>query len=157
MRAALVTGGASGIGRAVVERLLVDGLGVVVADYNEDNGAATVAELAEAGFDDRVAFMRTDVSDEDQVAAVVAATREHFDRLDVVVNNAGVSGAKRALDYTDADWDWVVNTDLKGAWVVAQESARRMAAAQVRGSIINITIPAVMVTTLDTTSRTVAH
>jgi NAD(P)-dependent dehydrogenase (short-subunit alcohol dehydrogenase family) len=57
----------------------------------------------------------------------------------VLVNNAGVSGTKRPLDYTDEDWDWVVGTNLKGAWAVAQESARRMIAAKAPGSIINIT------------------
>ncbi|MNP20420.1 3-oxoacyl-[acyl-carrier-protein] reductase FabG [compost metagenome] len=59
--------------------------------------------------------------------------------VDIVVNNAGVSDTKRVLDYSDEDWQAILDTNLKGAWMVAQEAARRMAAAGQGGSLINIT------------------
>ncbi|RTL66132.1 MAG: SDR family oxidoreductase [Pseudonocardiaceae bacterium] len=138
MRAAVVTGGASGIGRAVVERLLVDGLGVVVADFNEANGVTTVGELTEAGFGERVAFMRTDVSDEDQVAAAIAATREHFGRLDVVVNNAGVGGAFGPITEVELeDWEYTFGVISRGVFLGTKHAARVMKADGEGGSIVN--------------------
>ena len=71
--------------------------------------------------------------------ASVCAALDSIGRIDVLVNNAGVADSKRALDYTDADWEQVVGTNLRGAWVVLQETARRMVAAGTAGSIINIT------------------
>ncbi|GAY09124.1 SDR family NAD(P)-dependent oxidoreductase [Pseudonocardia sp. N23] len=136
--AALVTGGASGIGRAVVERLLRDGLGVVVADVNEANGDRAVAELTDAGFGDRVAFVRVDVSDEDAVAAAVATTRERFGRLDAVVNNAGVGGAFGPItDVELADWEYTFGVISRGVFLGTKHAARIMKADACGGAIVN--------------------
>lgn len=137
-RRALVTGASSGLGRHFALTLARAGAAVALGARRTDRLAEAVAQIEAAG--GRAVAVNLDVTDRASViAALDAASAQLGGVPDIVVNNAGVSGAKRALDYTDADWDWVVNTDLKGAWVVAQESARRMAAAQVRGSIINIT------------------
>ena len=101
-RAALVTGGASGIGRAVAARLLADGSAVMIADLHAERGAATAAELGGP-----VRFVRADVADEDDVHAAVDATVAAFGRLDCVVNNAGVGGAFGALTEIEVeDWDY---------------------------------------------------
>jgi NAD(P)-dependent dehydrogenase (short-subunit alcohol dehydrogenase family) len=96
-RAALVTGGASGIGRATVERLLADGWRVVLADLNAGTGQRAAAELGGPDAGDSVRFVRADVSEESDVSAAVAACVEAFGRIDCVVNNAGVGGAFGAL------------------------------------------------------------
>ena len=94
-KVAIVTGGASGIGRGTVQRFVAEGARVVIADVEEDRGEALAAML---GPD--VLFRRTDVSDPEQVGALVAATVEKFGGLHVMVNNAGVSGTmhRRFLD-----------------------------------------------------------
>lgn len=137
-RRALVTGASSGLGRHFALTLARAGAHVALAARRADKLADAVQEIEAAG--GAAVAVNLDVQDR---ASICAALDEAASRLggviDVVVNNAGVSGTKRALDYTDEDWDWVVGTNLKGAWAVAQESARRMIAAKQPGSIINIT------------------
>src|SRR5205823_11575795 len=84
-RVAVITGGASGIGRATVLRFLAEGAKVVVGDLNRDAGQELVGEVA----DDGLVFVRTDVAEEHDVAALVGAATDRFGRLDVVFNNAG--------------------------------------------------------------------
>jgi NAD(P)-dependent dehydrogenase (short-subunit alcohol dehydrogenase family) len=106
-KVAIVTGGASGMGRATVMRFLADGARVVVADLNEKNGAETVAVAKAAGHGDRIAFARCDVSKEVQVAATVAEAEQHFGRVDIAYLNAGVGGAFGPIAETDVeDWDY---------------------------------------------------
>src|SRR5689334_3362576 len=92
-KVAIVTGGASGMGRATVMRFLAEGARVLVADLNEANGAETLAVARAQGHGDNVGFVRCDVSKETDVAAMVAEARRHFGRLDVAYLNAGVGGA----------------------------------------------------------------
>src|SRR5688500_16154787 len=94
-RVAVVTGGASGIGRAAVLRLLDEGASVIAADYNADGGSALLDEVAAAGAggEKRLRFARTDVAEEADVEAAVAMAVDEFGRLDVMINNAGVGGA----------------------------------------------------------------
>ena len=92
-KVAIVTGGASGMGRATVMRFLADGAKVVVADLNEANGAETLAVAKAGGHGDSIAFVRCDVAREADVAATVAAAEKRFGRLDIAYLNAGVGGA----------------------------------------------------------------
>lgn len=136
-KTALVTGASSGLGRHFALTLARAGAQVVIAARRADKLADAVKEIEALG--GKAVAVSMDVVDR---ASVIAALDEAVSRLgpiDILVNNAGVSGTKRPLDYDDADWDWVVGTNLKGAWVVAQETARRMVAAKRPGSIINIT------------------
>lgn len=133
---ALVTGASSGLGRHFALSLAQAGAVVVVAARSVDKLGATVTEIKAAGGE---AFaVRLDVTD-------AASVRAGFDELaaqggvaDVIINNAGVAVSRPLLQQTESDWDAVVDTNLKGAWLVAQEGARRLVDAKLPGAIINI-------------------
>lgn len=136
-RTALVTGASSGLGEHFAHTLARAGAQVVLAARRTDKLAAAVKAIeAEGG---KAIAVAMDVVDRNSVIAALDDATAKFGPIDILVNNAGVSGTKRPLDYTDADWDWVVGTNLKGAWIVAQEVARRMVQAKRPGSLINIT------------------
>ncbi len=133
-KVAIVTGGASGLGRGVVEGCAAAGAAVVVADINAERGEALAVELG-----DRVAFHATDVSDADAVQAAVDFAVDRFGGLQVMVNNAGISSAsRRFLDDDFRDFDRVMAVNLLGVMLGSQRAARHMA-ANGGGSIVNIT------------------
>lgn len=131
-RKALVTGASSGLGRHFAQVLATAGAEVIVAARRAEKLAETVQAIVEAG--GRASAVAMDVGNRDSVIAALEAAGTP----DIVVNNAGVTETKRPLDYTDADWDAIIGTNLKGAWIVAQECARRMVAEGKNGSLINI-------------------
>src|SRR6516164_8353504 len=92
-KVAIVTGGASGMGRASVMRFLAEGAKVMIADLNDANGAETMAVARAQGHADAVAFQRCDVAKESDIASLVVETVRRFGRLDVAFLNAGVGGA----------------------------------------------------------------
>ena len=136
-RRVLVTGASSGLGRHFALTLAQAGASVVVvAARSVDKLGAVVADIKAAGGEGFA--LRLDVTD-------AASVRAGFDELaaqvgvpDVIINNAGVAVSRPLLQQTEADWDSVVNTNLKGAWLVAQEGARRLVDAKLPGTIINI-------------------
>lgn len=134
-KVAIVTGGASGIGRGTVERFVAEGARVVIADIEEDRGEALAAQLGADAL-----FHRTDVSDPEQVGALVAAAVEKFGGLHVMVNNAGVSSTmhRRFLDDDLADFHRVMAVNVLGVMAGTRDAARHMA-AHGGGSIINMT------------------
>jgi len=106
-KVAIVTGGASGMGRAAVMRFLADGARVIVADLNEANGAETMAAARAKGHGDRVAFIRCDVANEADVAATATLAETRFGHLDIAYLNAGVGGAFGPIaETTVEDWDY---------------------------------------------------
>lgn len=116
---ALVTGGGSGIGRASAVLFASRGASVVVADLDEGGGAATVEQIDAAGGTAR--FVRTDVADPAQVEAMVAFATEHFGRLDVALNNAGLPSTYAALaEQTLADWDRTIAVNLTSVFLSLQ-------------------------------------
>jgi len=133
-KVAIVTGGASGIGHAVVCRFLQVGARVVIADIDEERGRALAGEC---GADAR--FQRTDVSEPDQISRLIAVAVEEMGDLHIMVNNAGISSPvhKSFLHDDLADFDRVMSVNLLGVMVGTRESARHMAQAG-GGSIINI-------------------
>ncbi len=131
-KVAIVTGGASGLGRATVERFVQEGARVVIADVNTEGGEALAATLGPA-----VAFKRTDVSDADAVQDVVDFAVGRFGGLHVMFNNAGIPSSMARFLHNDlADFTRVMNVNLFGVMVGTQRAARHMATAG-GGSIIN--------------------
>ena len=122
-KVAIVTGGASGIGAGIVERFLAEGARVVIADVERDRGEELAAKL---GGD--VIFRLTDVSDPEQIAALVAGAVETFGGLDVMVNNAGVSSKmhRSFLDDDLADFQRVMSVNVLGVMAGTRDAAREM-------------------------------
>jgi NAD(P)-dependent dehydrogenase (short-subunit alcohol dehydrogenase family) len=133
-KVAIVTGGASGIGSGIVEKFVAEGARVVIADVETDRGEALAGALGPDAF-----FRRTEVSDPEQVGALVAAAVEKFGGLHVMVNNAGVSSKmhRRFLDDDLADFHRVMAVNVLGVMAGTRDAARHMAAHR-GGSIINI-------------------
>jgi gluconate 5-dehydrogenase len=132
-KVALVTGAASGIGRACAERLAAEGAAVVLTDVSD--GAEAVSAIQAAG--GKAEFLSQDVTQEDAWAQVIAAIKARHGRLDILVNNAGINLRKQALELSTDEFRGIIETNLVAAFVVAREAGRIMR-AQDYGRIVNI-------------------
>ena len=138
-RVCIVTGAAQGIGRAIGEALLDEGAKVCFADIN----GAKVAEVAEAnrsrlnGTASNVTAAQVDVTDREQVRAMIAHTVETFGRLDVKFNNAGVNKPMNFMDVTEDNWNFIMGVNGLGCLIGMQEAARQMIAQGHGGKIVN--------------------
>lgn len=135
-KTAIVTGGALGIGRACVERMAEEGARVAIFDVLETEGQALASDLTSRGHD--AAFWRVDVTDEAAFKAAIDATAARFGGLQVMVNNAGISGSPKPTDQvTEAEWDRVQAVNVKGVLFGTKHAIPHLRAAG-RGSIINL-------------------
>ncbi len=134
-RVALVTGAASGIGKAIAERLAREGACVVIADLSLEKAQAAAAEI---GGSDVAHGVQVDVSDEDAVQAMVDAAVLAFGGLDLVVNNAGLSLSKPLLETTAADWDLQHDVMAKGSFLVSRAAAKVLVEQGLGGDIVYI-------------------
>ncbi|NRQ48213.1 bifunctional aldolase/short-chain dehydrogenase [Aeromicrobium stalagmiti] len=134
-RIALVTGAASGIGKAIAKKLAAQGAVVAIADLDLAKAQAAAAEI---GGTDVAVGVQADVSDEDAVKAAVDATLLAFGGLDLVVNNAGLSLSKSLLDTTVADWDLQHNVMAKGSFLVSRTAAKALIEQGLGGDIVYI-------------------
>ena len=131
-KVAIITGGASGIGAGTVRRFAEEGAKVLITDLDADKGEALAAELGDAA-----AFLRTDVSQEEQVAAMVAEATDRWGRLDCLFNNAGFGGALGPISTTTLDdYDLTMDVLLKSVFLGMKHAAPVMT-AQGSGSIIS--------------------
>jgi NAD(P)-dependent dehydrogenase (short-subunit alcohol dehydrogenase family) len=135
-RHVLVTGASSGLGRHFARRLAEAGARVSVTARRADALAETVARIEAAG--GRASALVVDVTAPATIAPALEEAESRFGPIAVLVNNAGVTVTRAALDLDEEAWDRVVDTNLKGLWLMAQATARRMVRAQSGGSIINI-------------------
>lgn len=135
-KAVLITGASSGFGAHFARVLAGEGAKVALAARRVDALESIAAEIRQAG--GTAVTVKLDVSDDASIKHAVQTTVDAFGRIDVLVNNSGVSISKPLLEQTAADFDAVVDVNLKGAFLVAIEVARRMKAEGKGGSIINI-------------------
>ena len=134
-RVALVTGASSGLGRHFALTLARAGAKVAVAARRLGRLQELVEEIE--GFDGRALAVSLDVTDPGSVVDAVRAAETELGAIAILVNNAGAVAAKPALETEIADWDRIVDTNLRGAWLMAQETARHMVRLGHGGSIIN--------------------
>jgi NAD(P)-dependent dehydrogenase (short-subunit alcohol dehydrogenase family) len=134
-RIAVVTGSASGIGRAIADCFVRQGATLIVADLNSAAIDRTVTEIRAAG--GRAFGYQVDVADQDLVRSVIDKVAADHGRIDILVNNAGISCYRPFATMTGADWDIVLDVDLKGVFFCSQAVAPHMA-RQAHGRIVNI-------------------
>lgn len=134
-RVAIVTGAARGIGKAIAVKLAQSGINVVVSDIMEEAANETVKELQDLGV--QALAIKSDVSNAEDVAALVKTTVDTFGSLDYLVNNAGITRDSLSMRMTEADWDLVLDINLKGTFLCAQQASKVMM-KQKFGRIVNI-------------------
>jgi NAD(P)-dependent dehydrogenase (short-subunit alcohol dehydrogenase family) len=135
---AIVTGASQGIGAACAERLSHDGAAVALWDVDDARGRALAQSLVDKGR--RAIYQHCNVGSKQEVDAALAFTLQTYGRVDALINNAGIFKAADFLDITEADWDAVIDVNLKGAFLVGQAVARAMAgnADPAGGAIVNM-------------------
>jgi NAD(P)-dependent dehydrogenase (short-subunit alcohol dehydrogenase family) len=131
----VITGAAQGIGEACARRLVRDGAAVALWDVADAAGQRLADELNAGGA--QALYLHCNVASKAEVDAALAATLARFGQVDGLVNNAGIFKAAPFLDITEADWDAVIDVNLKGSFLVGQAVAREMVKRQ-RGAIVNM-------------------
>ncbi|GGA09384.1 SDR family oxidoreductase [Okeania sp. KiyG1] len=133
-KVALVTGGSSGIGKAAALAFAQAGAKVVIASRGVEEGEQAVHEICARGSD--AIFVKTDVSQANEVEALVNKTVDTYGRLDCAFNNAGVGVLRPLINYSEDDWDYVMNINLKGVWLCMKYQIKQML-RQDSGAIVN--------------------
>jgi NAD(P)-dependent dehydrogenase (short-subunit alcohol dehydrogenase family) len=131
----IITGGARGIGACTAERFIEEGAKVVIADVLEDEAKKTIQYLSEKG--GKVDFIKTDISKLDQIKKMIDFTISKFGKLDVLVNNAGIQIRVPSIDFSENDWDRIVDVNLKAVFFASQMAAKEMI-KQGSGKMVNI-------------------
>ena len=147
-KVAIITGGASGIGKATASLLAKEGARVVVADVNEVNGKKVAEEIGREG--GKAIFVKHDVTSENDWSELIKKTLAEFGKLDILVNNAGVIFAKKIEDTPLEEWRWLMSVNLDGVFLGTKYAIRAMKKSG--GSIINLSSIAGLVGTIDDTS-----
>jgi 3-oxoacyl-[acyl-carrier protein] reductase len=136
-KTAVVSGGTRGIGLAIAQRLAADGFDLLIS-YRGDDAAAEQAKTLLATSKGRVEVTAADVSTADGAGALIEAAMSHFGQIDALINNAGITRDTLAMRMTEEDWDAVLSTNLKGAFLCAKAAIRPMLRARA-GRIVNMT------------------
>ncbi len=146
-KVALITGGAQGIGLGIAKAFLDAEAKVAIADRNEE-GLRSTTDSLQARFGGKVHGILADISLEEEVRSMVVETVQRFDTIDILVNNAGFGGMSYFWEMPVEEWDTVMNTNLRGAFLCTKEVVRLMLEKGTKGKIINIaSINAIIPTT----------
>lgn len=132
----LVTGGAQGIGRGIAEAYAKRGGTVVIADVNLEQGESAAEAIRHNG--GKSQFILCDVRHERDIIGVIQHIEHEYGKIDIVINNAGVSRFKSPLELTAEEWDDVLNTNVRSCFLVAREAAKLMKRNTQGGAIVNI-------------------
>jgi NAD(P)-dependent dehydrogenase (short-subunit alcohol dehydrogenase family) len=135
-RVSLISGGAQGIGFAIASLFQQEGSCVILLDCDAHNGKAAAAELTAKNRSLPVRYIPADLQDPNEIQNAVGALRKHHDRIDVLVNNAGIEMEKPFAGLTVADWDLILNVNLRGAFLLAQAAVPLF--PESGGAIVNI-------------------
>ena len=135
-RVALITGASAGLGQHFAKTLARAGAAVVVAARRRDRLTALTEEISAAG--GSAVGVEMDVTSSDSVSSGFAEAEQALGPVSILVNNAGIAIPRSGVDTEDEEWNRVLDTNLRGAWFAAREAARRMIAADVEGSLVNI-------------------
>lgn len=133
---ALVTGSTRGLGRTSAEWLAKEGASIIVSGREAEDVEASVTAIKALGVD--AIGIPADLSLNDEAHRLAKETFETLERIDILVNNAGMSIRKNFWDYTDDDWDYQVNVNVRSPFVLAQAAAKHYMANEIRGRIVNI-------------------
>lgn len=134
-KSGIVTGGGSGIGKAIATGLAQAGAEIVIVGRNRERLERTAGEIGKLG--GKVVPFQADVSKMEDIKKVVDRTIKEFGKIDFLFNNAGAIRRNPSEDFTEKDWDEVVNTNLKGPFFLAQSVARVMISQKKKGKIVN--------------------
>ena len=135
-KTAIVTGAASGIGKAIAKCFADEGADVAILDINQAKADEVVADIKKKGR--RACFVRCDVGDARQVQAAFAEAIQLLGKLDILVNNTGVIRFAPIVDMPEADWDFILRTNLKSVFLCSQQAGRQMIQQKTGGRIIAI-------------------
>ncbi len=131
----IVTGSGKGIGRSIALRYASEGANVIVADKDEISGSETEKSIISAG--ETAKFIRTDISNPQDIKAMVSRTVDFFGTINILINNAGISKWRSPYELSVEEWDVIINTNLRSAFLCSREAAKVMR-EHGRGSIVNI-------------------
>ncbi len=134
-KSAIVTGSAQGIGKAISVKLAEKGLNIVVSDILIDEAKKTAAEIEKLGV--KAIAVKTDVSNAEDVKDLIRTTKDTFGSVDILINNAGITRDSLSMRMSEADWDIVLDVNLKGSFLCAQAASKIMM-KQKFGRIVNI-------------------
>lgn len=123
-RVAIITGGGQGIGASIAKRFASEGAAVVIVDVAEGPADQTAAEIRETGARADIALV--DVTDKEQVGELVKKTLENHGKIDILINNAGITRDALAMRMSEEDWDSVIAVNLRGTWIPSQAVIRPM-------------------------------
>jgi NAD(P)-dependent dehydrogenase (short-subunit alcohol dehydrogenase family) len=137
-KTAIVIGGSKGLGKGMSAGLAQAGANVVLCSRKKPDLDAAAAELSEKTGNGNIIGIPQDITSLEGISALVAQTIETYGQIDILINGAGINVRKQALDFTEADWDQVQNTQLKYVFFMSQAVARHMREKKIRGRIINI-------------------
>ena len=132
---AIVVGGSQGLGFGIAKGLAAAGATIVIANRNIENGQSAAESLNKDGF--KAVAIPTDITDKSSIESLVSKVMSDFGRIDILVNSAGVTVRKSTEDITEEDWDYIMNTNLKGLFFCCQVVGREMLRKK-KGRIINI-------------------